>query len=133
MCDPVVARTNAGGVGGRRITRGTVYCADDPVVRAKPRLFVPARLAHHCGVEQATAAPGELRQLPGPAVNADTGEVTPAGEPLPEVVAAKRPPRSGPGSGIEAWRAYVSSLPASPPPAELADLSRDDLIELAGD
>lgn len=50
-----------------------------------------------------------------------------------QVGSSRRPPKSGPGSGIEAWRAYVAGLPGSPPADELAELSRDDLIELAGD
>lgn len=59
----------------RRIKAGTVLCANDPLVRGRERLFVPVRVQHHCElagggnrapVEQATAAPGELRTVAPP-------------------------------------------------------------------
>lgn len=68
MCELVVARANAG-ARGRRIVRGTVLCAEDPVVLRAPRLFNRYEVEHYCGspksapVEQATAAPGEKRDL----------------------------------------------------------------------
>lgn len=116
MCDLVVAIKNVAAP-GRRIVRGTVLCADDPVVARMPRVFQVHQIQHHCGdapggpVEVGTAAPGEVRNVKLPS--------------------GKKPPTSGPGSGIEAWRAFVGQN-TDLSTAELADLSRDELIELAG-
>lgn len=41
----------------------------------------------------------------------------------------RRPPASGPGSGVEAWREYVAAMTDEAPDA-LAELSRDELIAL---
>lgn len=41
----------------------------------------------------------------------------------------KRPPASGPGSGVEAWRDYVAASTGESVES-LAELSRDDLIAL---
>lgn len=43
----------------------------------------------------------------------------------------QRPPKSGPGSGIDAWRAHAAEATGESPEA-LAELSRDELIELVG-
>lgn len=53
------------------ITQGTTYRSDDPVVKQIPSLFVePAEYARRRGslVEQATAAPGEVRNVAPPTV-----------------------------------------------------------------
>lgn len=113
MCNLVVAnRTTASP--GRRIKRGTVLCADDPVVKRTSGVFEPYRVHHYCGnpksaqvVEQATAAPGERRTVSGP----------------------RRPPNSGPGSGADAWRRYAAEVTNSPPES-WANLSREEIIEL---
>lgn len=77
MCELVVARTNASvkvGERGRRVIRkGTVLCADDPMVAGRDKLFQRLEVTHYCKqrkeprresvVEQATAAPGEKRNL----------------------------------------------------------------------
>ena len=42
----------------RKVTKGDIVDAKDPIVKGKERLF------ESLGVEQATAAPGELRTLP---------------------------------------------------------------------
>lgn len=119
MCNLVVAnRTTASP--GRRIKRGTVLCADDPVVKRTSGVFEPYRVHHYCGgqksgsmVEQATAAPGERRTVRPPT---DTPQ---------------RPPTSGPGSGVDAWRRYANQRPdLDLSEAELAELSRDELIDL---
>lgn len=65
MCELVQAK-RATASPGRRINRGTVLCADDPVVVRAPGVFAAYRVTHYCasgGVEQATAAPGELRNV----------------------------------------------------------------------
>jgi hypothetical protein len=93
MCELVVARANAGAP-GRRIVRGTVLCADDPIVLRAPRLFNPYVVQHYCSnsdpspssagrVEQATAAPGEKRDLNLP----EPPEGYPCDEPGCDVVA----------------------------------------------
>ncbi|MEU8264471.1 hypothetical protein AB0C02_28095 [Micromonospora sp. NPDC048999] len=142
MGDLVVARTS--GVvmmDGRRhpIRRGaTIARAEHPIVTDNPRLWEPLRVHYDVveaepeteavdeqaestlvvadppvqvesgGVEQATAAPGELRdvQLPGP----------------------KRPPTSGPGSGVEAWRRYAAEVTGTPV-EQWAGKSREDIIK----
>lgn len=116
MCDLVVARLNAAvKVDGalRRVRKGAVLCACDPLVVGREHLFQPHKLEHYCGqVEQATSAPGEKRR------------VKPASEQSP-----KRPPTNGPGSGVEAWRDYAHAVTGEPL-VELAKLTRDELIEL---
>lgn len=42
----------------------------------------------------------------------------------------KRPPASGPGSGVDAWRQYVADVTAEPVES-LAEMSRDELMKLA--
>lgn len=96
--------------------------------------------------ESGTAGAGE-------AVNADTGEVTAPGEPLPEIppdqyaedaepippsrkVAGAElpppPPRSGAGSGVENWREYAVQV-TSRPAQTWANLNRQEIIdELTG-
>lgn len=130
MCDLVMAvRTitvvTQGSRAHRRIKAGTVLCADDPIVRGREKLFQPVKVEHHCKaakskkdakedpvvVEQATAAPGERRTVR-----------------LPD--GPQRPPTSGPGSGVDAWRSYVAETTGTSD-EDLAGLSRDDLITLA--
>lgn len=68
MCDLVVARAASSGRGGRSVRRGTVLCADDPVVLERPHIFMTYQVQHHCApkapVETMTAAPGEQREVP---------------------------------------------------------------------
>jgi hypothetical protein len=44
---------------------------------------------------------------------------------------AKRPPTSGPGSGVEAWRAFAAAVSGDPPEV-FADATRDDLVARFG-
>jgi predicted O-methyltransferase YrrM len=86
-------------------------------------------------VESDTAGTGE-------AVNADTGEITAPGEPLPpieqddgealEEAQPEPPPRSGAGSGVGAWRAYAEQV-TTRPAATWAQMNRQEIIdELTG-
>ncbi|MFI2663729.1 hypothetical protein [Micromonospora carbonacea] len=139
--DLVVARTS--GVimhEGRRhpIRRGvTIARAGHPLVGKSPKLWQPLRVHYDLpgvgGVEQATAAPGELRDVqpaqtaeePG---GADAGQDGPAAapEPAPEGESPRRPPTSGPGSGNEAWRRHAAEV-TSTPVEQWAGRSRDDI------
>lgn len=116
MCELKVARATLAGRGSR-IRKGAVVCADDPIVAGREKLFEPLRITHHCKqrkgdamVEQATAAPGEKR-----AVKLPNG--------------GGRPPTSGPGSGVDAWRVYAAKATGMPA-EDFATMSRDDVIEL---
>lgn len=68
MCNLVVANRSTASP-GRRITRGTVLCAEDPAVKRMPGVFEPYRLHHYCNspskapVETMTAGPGEVREV----------------------------------------------------------------------
>ncbi|WFE45312.1 hypothetical protein [Verrucosispora sp. WMMD1129] len=121
MGDLMVARTS--GVimhKGRRhtIRRGqTIGRKGHPVVDGHPRLWEPLRVHYDLpgeGVEQATAAPGELRDLPP----------VPAGP--------QRPPTSGPGSGVEAWRKHAAEVTGTPA-EQWAGKSRDEIMKALGD
>lgn len=97
----------------------------DARILAYPRGHdIPDALAERAGLTAAVERAAGAKQQPKPAnkMAAKPSDKAPA-----------RPPKSGPGSGIEAWRAYVAELPDGPPAEELAELSRDELIELAGD
>jgi hypothetical protein len=49
-------------LGPVNLSANTIYNADDPVVRARPELFRPLEGSRERpAVEQATAAPGEVR------------------------------------------------------------------------
>ncbi|WP_431976172.1 hypothetical protein [Micromonospora haikouensis] len=147
--DLVVARTS--GVimhEGRRhpIRRGvTIARVGHPLVEKSAKLWQPLRVHYDLpvaaaetlgGVEQATAAPGELRDVqpaqtpdapteePG---GADAGQDGPAEpEPAPEGESPRRPPTSGPGSGNEAWRRHAAEV-TSTPVEQWAGRSRDDI------
>ncbi|SCL31997.1 hypothetical protein GA0070616_4370 [Micromonospora nigra] len=125
MSDLVVARTS--GVimyEGRRhtIRRGvTIARAGHPLVGRNPRMWQPLRVHYDLdsagggapggsGIEQATAAPGELR-----------------GAPIPTPEGSGRPPMSGPGSGADAWRKYAAEVTRSPLESWSA-LGRDAII-----
>lgn len=78
-------------------------------------------------VEQATADPGERRSIGSllglkreepPAPQAEASEKT-----------SERPPTSGRGSGVEAWREYAAAVTDSPVES-WESLSRDEIIEL---
>lgn len=43
-----------------------IWSDDDPIVRAHPDQFEPVRVTAGIGVEQATAAPGEMRNVRRP-------------------------------------------------------------------
>lgn len=47
----------------------------------------------------------------------------------PRQTTAKRPPTSGPGSGVDAWRRYAAEVTGEPAET-FADLSREDIIAL---
>lgn len=128
MCDLVVARTS--GVvmwQGRRntIQRGvTVAHREHPLVARNPGLWKELIVHYNVepaaavgSVEQATAAPGEVRPVPPVAAN--------SGQPG----AVQRPPLSGPGSGVEAWRKYAAEITGTPAESWAA-LSRERVIEL---
>ena len=48
-----------------RLQEGTVWDANDPFVRHRPDLFRPLDGERRAPVEQASAAPGEVRRGPG--------------------------------------------------------------------
>jgi hypothetical protein len=48
-----------------RLQEGTVWDADDPFVAYRPDLFRPLDGGRRAPVEQASAAPGEVRRGPG--------------------------------------------------------------------
>lgn len=52
----------------RVVTAGSLVDADDPVVKGREHLFEPVEtfMARRAGVEQATAAPGEVRTVKRP-------------------------------------------------------------------
>lgn len=107
-----------------KTTDGRLVPDGDPAARilAYPRGHeIPDHLAERAGLATAVE---QAKQVGKPADKMVTKAA--------DKGTSQRPPKSGPGSGIEAWRAHVASLPGSPPADELADLSRDDLIELAG-
>lgn len=57
---------------------------------------------------------------------------TPSPAPAPTETSApdpQRPPTSGPGSGVEAWRRYAADVTDSPLESWLS-LTRDEIIEL---
>lgn len=109
MCELVEVTTNVAGR-GRAVRKGTVVCADDPRIKGASHIR-PLAVQHYCGggpVEQMTGAPGEKRDVKLP---------------------SDRPPKSGPGSGIEAWREYAAKMTNSPVES-WSTLSRDEIIEL---
>lgn len=65
MTDLLVARRAAviRGRNPRRISKGQIFRADDPIVKGREHLF---RLLDVPDVEQATAAPGEKRTVTKP-------------------------------------------------------------------
>lgn len=66
MCDLMQAHASVSIRGRGVIRRGSVLCADDPVVQAHSGSFRPVGLQHYCGeapVEQMTARPGEKRDV----------------------------------------------------------------------
>lgn len=94
-----------------RIRRGqTTARAGHPILKAHGNMFEVLQVDFDTTVEQATAAPGEKRN----------------------VGVSRKPPKSGPGSGESAWRAYAATQDTGMSGDELADLSRDELIELVG-
>lgn len=46
-----------------RVTKGQAWDANDPFVKARPDLFVDEPECVYRSVEQATAAPGEMRDV----------------------------------------------------------------------
>ncbi|KXK63362.1 hypothetical protein AWW66_03345 [Micromonospora rosaria] len=161
--DLVVARTS--GVimhEGRRhpIRRGvTIARAGHPLVEKSPKLWQPLRVHYDLpgggrltagpasgvaavietfgvgGVEQATAAPGELRDVqptpapeePGGAAEGQEGPAAePEPEPAPEGESPRRPPTSGPGSGNDAWRRHAADKTRTPL-KQWASKNRDDI------
>lgn len=143
MGDLVVARTS--GVvmwQGRRntIQRGvTVAHRDHPLVARNPKLWkdlvvhYDVEPATDSGlVEQATAAPGEMRPVPPaaarPTSSPESGAAA-AAETSRQPGAAQRPPLSGSGSGVEAWRKYAAEITGTPAQSWAA-LSRERVIEL---
>lgn len=120
----VVARQSGTLMQGRQrvqIRSGvTIAHPDHPLVRSHPRAWQPLRVHYDVPlstgvVEQATAGPGDLRQVPEP----------PA--------APERPPLSGAGSGVGAWRTYAAAV-TDTPLEQWADKNRDEILaELKAD
>lgn len=95
----------------------TVAHRAHPIVTQHPKLWKELRVHYDMPatgglVEQATAAPGEVRPV--------------------SVLPSERPPTSGRGSGVDAWRAYAAAVTGTSL-AEWADKSRDQILaELDG-
>lgn len=107
----------------RRYQPGQLVAEGDPILAGREKNFelVDDFMDRtQQPVEQATAAPGEKR-----AVRPAAAEPTRA---KPES-APQRPPASGPGSGVEAWRQYAAEVTGSPA-GSWATLTRDEIIEL---
>ena len=60
-----------------------------------------------------------------PAVPTEPAPAPEPSEPIPETEAPAEPPRSGRGSGIDAWRAYATAIGLGIDP----DMTRDDIID----
>lgn len=115
MGDLVVARTS--GVVMHRglrlaVRRGqTIARASHSIVVEHPRLWEPITVHYDvpaaAPVETATAAPGEKRDV--------------------QLPVSKRPPTSGPGSGVEAWRRHAAEVTGTPL-EQWAGKSREDII-----
>lgn len=128
-----VAGKSAGN-GRRGFTEGDLVPDSHPLVKRFSSYFEPAedfvarQYPELCGGKKRSKLFGRAEepkaetQPPPPGPESSEPAIDSDSEPV-------RPPSSGPGSGVEAWRAYAAEVTDSPAES-WESLTRDEIIEL---
>lgn len=125
-------------VGGvRGLNEGELVPDTHPIVSARPQFFEPVEeYAKKRWPQHFTERKGLFGRTKLEAVTPQeqvvettaTGGQGPA-EPVSDAGAPQRPPTSGKGSGVEAWREYAAAM-TDLTSESLESLTRDEIIEL---